>query len=946
MIKVLIVDDEEIIRKRLQRLLELDGYTAFIAANGQEGLDIFHREHPEIALVDIKMPGMNGIEVLKKIKEETEDTEVILITGHGGVDTAIQAMREGAFSYIPKPIEYDILEIDINKAREKLEIKAKLNKYVKELEQTIEEKTKEIALREQAEEALRRSEERFRDVSHSMGDLIWEFDEEGKYIFVSGNYKKILGYESEELIGKTPFLDFMTPEESKRVCMLFKDIVAEKKPIVDLENWNVNKNGKEVCLLTNGVPILDSDGNLTGFRGVDKDITEKKRAEEALAKAKEAAEAANQAKSAFLANMSHELRTPMNGIMGMIDLVLAMDLPCEQRRFLELAKVSADRLLCVINDILDFSKIEAGKLEIEPIPFNLRDMLDNPLKLFAVKAHEKRIELAYHVKNEVPDNLIGDPGRLRQIIVNLVGNAIKFTQKGEVVITVEIMGSVPAALETSEIIPASDIMLHFIVKDTGLGIPEDKVKTIFRAFNQADGSTTRKYGGTGLGLAICAQLVALMGGEIVLESEVGKGSVFHFTASLKRQVDAPRDQALLPVKDLQDVSILVADGNTTIRFILREMLQGWSHKIELADSCKNALTSLQQEPFDIVLLSKRMQDKDGFTLAEKIQTDSKLKDVKIIMMSSIGQRGDATHCQEKGIAAYLMKPISQSDLFNAIRTVLGKPKCDKTEERQPLITRHTLRENRKDLQILLAEDDFINRTFAVNLIQKAGWRVIAVENGKEAIQTLESGEFDCILMDVQMPEMDGYAATREIRTWASSKSQIPIIAMTAHTMKGDRKKCLDAGMNGYVSKPILADKLWDEIHRVLKSDIPPKSISGLRPKESDQPLDYENFLVVSCQGDEEVAEKLAKYFIRETGPKLLAEMETAVTDQNVEQIRKISHTIKGSAATVCALEFSEAGALVGRVAREGEMDLAPQALQNLMEAFKKLQEWDRDMSFD
>ncbi|MCK5340373.1 MAG: PAS domain S-box protein, partial [Desulfobulbaceae bacterium] len=421
------------------------------------------------------------------------------ITGHGGVDTAIQAMREGAFSYIPKPIEYDILEIDINKAREKLEIKAKLNKYVKELEQTIEEKTKEIALREQAEEALRRSEERFRDVSHSMGDLIWEFDEECKYIFVSGNYKKILGYESDELIGKTPFLDFMTPEESKRVCMLFKDIVAEKKPIVDLENWNVNKNGKEVCLLTNGVPILDSDGNLTGFRGVDKDITEKKRAEEALAKAKEAAEAANQAKSAFLANMSHELRTPMNGIMGMIDLVLAMDLPCEQRRFLELAKVSADRLLCVINDILDFSKIEAGKLEIEPIPFNLRDMLDNPLKLFAVKAHEKRIELAYHVKNEVPDNLIGDPGRLRQIIVNLVGNAIKFTQKGEVVITVEIMGSVPAALETSEIIPASDIMLHFIVKDTGLGIPEDKVKTIFRAFNQADGSTTRKYGGTGLG---------------------------------------------------------------------------------------------------------------------------------------------------------------------------------------------------------------------------------------------------------------------------------------------------------------------------------------------------------------------------------------------------------------------------------------------------------------
>ncbi|HET6878574.1 MAG TPA: PAS domain S-box protein, partial [Pirellulales bacterium] len=736
----------------------------------------------------------------------------------------------------------------------------------------------DVTARKQTEEALRESQQRLQSILDNARAVIYVKNVDGQYVLVNRLFESLFHLRRGEVVGKTDF-DLFPKELAEAFRANDQRVLAAGSPL-QFEEVAPHDDGPHTYVSTKFL-LYDANGVPHALCGISTDITERKRAEVELHKAKEAAEAASLAKSVFLANMSHEIRTPMNGIIGMTELVLDTALSPEQRDYLKLVKESADSLLAVINDVLDFSKVEAGKLDLEQIAFALRDSLGDTMKSLAFRAHTKGLELNCHVSPKVPEFVTGDPGRLRQVLTNLVGNAIKFTERGEVLVDVALDGEHGHGAANGE--PGSEVVLHFCIADTGIGVPPEKQELIFEAFEQADTSTTRRFGGTGLGLAISRKLIELMHGRLWLESEVNKGSRFHFTARLTRAEPLRATPRAQPAT-LVDLPVLVVDDNATNRRILAEMLNNWRMKPTAVAGGRAALAAMQQaseegRPFSLVLLDANMPEIDGFQLADEINRHPQLAGATVMMLTSGDRPDDVKRCRQLGIASYLMKPVAQSELLDAIMSAVGS----RLSPEAAIADVPAVAPPSRHLRVLLAEDSVVNQKLAVYLLEKWGHHVTVANNGREAVARATTEPFDLVLMDVQMPEMDGLEATAVLRKQLVSGRRLPIVAMTAHAMVGDRERCLEAGMDDYLSKPIRARELLAVVEQVIAGS--PKPADG---KQDVCAIDWPAALE-RLQGDRELLEELVEV-IRQEAPKLLADVRSSIDRGDTAALKLSAHT--------------------------------------------------------
>lgn len=743
---------------------------------------------------------------------------------------------------------------------------------------------------------------------------------------------ELVGSSLEDLIGKTDF-DLYPKEKAELFVAKDRDVLNGLKMLEIEEEELLTHNGLRI-LHTKKIPICDEQGKPQWLLGISEDITTRKQTLEALQAAKEAAEAANVAKSDFLANMSHEIRTPMNAIIGMTDLVLDSQIDPTQRDYLTIVSESAESLLSIINQILDFSKIEAGKLELDAVDFEVCEEIGDTLKALGIRAHAKNLELAWQVHSDVPKWLSGDSLRLRQVMVNLIGNAIKFTQQGEVLVNVE-----------CEPTDDSRFIVHLSVRDTGIGIPEDKRAHVFTAFEQADTSTTREFGGTGLGLAITSSIAEAMGGHVWFESAPGQGSTFHFTGKFGAGTEV---HAAEEPPDLTGLPVLVVDDNATNRHILQATLESWGMLVETVEGGPQAIRVLQEAVAmhgspPLVISDVQMPVMDGFMLTQQLRAMTELQDTVVIMLTSGSRAGDVGRCEELGVSAHLMKPAKPSELLQVISVAVGRSSLQRRS--QPKVAPDSF--SLPPLKILLAEDGKANQVLAVGLLTKWGHTVEVAENGEQVIAMWQSGSFDVILMDVQMPVLDGLDATRRIRKIElESGHHMAIVAMTARAMKGDRQRCLAAGMDDYVSKPVRKPELYQALrsltakpseHACLNG---PESAKAAHSAASDDSpehvIDWKSALEF-VDGDHQLLQDLLQTFFTEC-EELLPQLDEAASNGDATAAERFAHTMKGGARTLAAAATAEAALAIEASAASGDLDTALQQTTRLREALEQLKD--------
>jgi PAS domain S-box-containing protein len=764
----------------------------------------------------------------------------------------------------------------------------------------------DISAMKRAEAAMREAEQQYRELVESASDLVWQVDGQGKWTFLNTASERVYGQEPESMVGR-PFAEVVDPEYLDQDLAAFGTVLRGEE-LHDYETIHRHADGSVRHLSYAARPVRDASGAVIGARGMARDVTERAATRVALEEAREMAENAAAAKAAFLANMSHEIRTPMNGVMGMTDLLLDTELTPEQRQSAELIRTSAESLLHVIDEILDFSKIEAGHVTLEEISIDLHALLDSVVRLLAMRAFEKGVELILDLSPAVPRTVRSDPSRIRQVLTNLIGNAIKFTSQGEIVVTVSVA-------------PASDgeREIRFSVRDSGIGIPQDKLETIFEEFTQADVSTTRRYGGTGLGLAISRRLVHFMGGELMARSDDVRGSEFWFTLSLPQVPDQEtaavhRDRAVI-----RGARVLVVDDNATNRRILRRMLEAAEavvHEEEMADSALAALrqASRQETPYALAVIDAYMPVRDGFQLAELIRKDAALGDTCLMMLTSAGQRGDAERCRERGIRGYITKPVSGSDLIEAAAVVLsGKGTVD---EGAQLVTRYTIEEARRRLRILLAEDNPVNQEVAARMLRRRGHDVDVVENGRQAVDAVGREEYDVVLMDLQMPELDGLSAAREIRALPGGGA-IPIIALSAHALEEEQGRARAAGMTDYLVKPFKPHDLFALVEGWEQAA---EGESEVLPADSTRPaVDLAAFQDTMREaGAADAVDEMLELFLADA-PQRMAALERAAAMDDVEGVTQAAHAYKSAAGTIRATLLHE---LLGALEKESREENA------------------------
>ena len=878
-VAIVVIDHDGRVRRVNPRFTELFGYGPDVEGRGLNDLIVPASERPKAQRFDLRL--QRGETVVAEMERRRKDGSVVPVRASAA---RVQGDAEGSVF-----VMYE-----------------------------------DISDRRRADHALTQ----LASIVQTSEDAIVGEDLAGTVTSWNSGAERVFGYGLGEIRGKRAAV--LVPPERRQEVQSILDRIGRGERVEHFETVRVRKDGSLVPVSLSLSVTRDGAGRMSGFSWIARDVSVQAAVRVAMEDARAAAERSARARSQFLANMSHEIRTPMNAVLGLTELLLDTELTAEQRRSLAMVQSSGETLLALLNDVLDFSKIDAEHLELEDIPYDLRHVIESTASLLAVRARAKKIELIADVAADVPQTVRGDPTRLRQVLTNLIGNALKFTEQGEVVVA-----AAPSGQRDGRTLVA------FAVRDTGIGIPESHLGAIFEEFTQADASMTRRYGGTGLGLTIARRLVAAMGGELSVTSVVGRGSEFAFSIPYAL---APTPEAGPPTATvLADRHVLVVDDNATNRRILREMLSSAAIVVMEAAGVTEGLEALGRArragtPVDLVVLDAQMPERDGFDFAAAVREDAALANLRLLMLTSAGQRGDAQRCRELGIGGYLTKPIPRADLLEGVAAVLRN---EPLARRSQIITRHTIAEARRQLRVLLAEDNAINQEVAATMLRKRGHHVDVVSDGREAVAAVSRHLYDVVLMDVQMPVLDGFAATEEIRALPGG-DQLPIIALTAHALSGERERCLAHGMSGYLAKPFHPEALFAAVEGALRDDdsalAPVAPVSKPAPA-GDAPVDVVRFRrEMQEAGAEDAVDTILASFVVSVGERLEA-LNTAEASGDAAELQRAAHAYKSSAGAVRATRLAELLEVVELAARDGDVSVARRGIAGVRDESQRVLEY-------